>query len=160
MCIGLRTLRNEGVSCFDKSGRQGGTDFIANAKKNSENEVFQDSYNGFEEVFSDSSETMKNENIEEVEIDNAEETDIMEEFCGGTDFTVKATKNVSIFGDWIVLFEKDNKQYACAIDKVCTFFTICDIAVWENLEEEEREKFYGRVHVKNEFCGIGGTICK
>lgn len=41
---------------------------------------------------------------------------------------------------WIVLFEKDDKQYACAIGEVCTYFAICDIAVWENLEEEEREK--------------------
>ena len=35
--------------------------FIVNAKKNNESTAFQDNYNGFGEVFSDSPETMKNE---------------------------------------------------------------------------------------------------
>ncbi|MDE7321793.1 MAG: hypothetical protein K2N73_03525 [Lachnospiraceae bacterium] len=53
---------------------------------------------------------------------------------GGIDYTVLATKYTSIFGDWMVLFEKDGEQYVCAIGEVCTSFTICDIAVWEKLE--------------------------
>lgn len=64
----------------------------------------------------------------------------MEEFCGGTDYTVLEIKYTSIFGDWMVLFEKDDKQYVCAIGEVCTSFTICDAAVWEKLEKEERKQ--------------------
>ena len=58
----------------------------------------------------------------------------MEEFCGGTDYTVLEIKYTSIFGDWMVLFEKDDKQYVCAIGEVCTSFTICNAAVWKELE--------------------------
>ncbi len=53
----------------------------------------------------------------------------MEEFCGGTDYTVLAVKQAGF--SWMVLFEKDDRQYVCAISEVCTFFTICDMAVWE-----------------------------
>ena len=155
--------------------------------------MFQDSYNGLEEVFSDSPQTMKNESIEKAENDSVEETEpyvriwtaeelvemersniqsqparryeiqqykyegeipqdirelsdeegsmdrpnayaclcAMEEFCGGTDYTVLEIKYTSIFGDWMVLFEKDGEQYVCAIGEVCTSFTICDMAVWK-----------------------------
>ena len=58
----------------------------------------------------------------------------MEEFCGGTDFTVLATKYIRIFENGMVLFEKDGEQYVCAIGEACTSFTICDMAVWEKLE--------------------------
>lgn len=58
----------------------------------------------------------------------------MEEFCGGTDFTVLAVEPIGF--SWAILFEKDNKQYVCAIGEVCTFFTICDVAVWEELVGE------------------------
>lgn len=37
--------------------------------------MFQDSYNGLEEVFSDSSQTMKNESIGKEENDSVEETE-------------------------------------------------------------------------------------
>lgn len=155
--------------------------------------MLQDSYNGLEEVFSDSPQTMKNESIEKAENDSVEETEpyvriwtaeeliemersniqsqsarqyeiqqyeyegdipqdirelsdeegsmdrpnayaclcAMEEFCGGTDYTVLEIKYTSIFGDWMVLFEKDGEQYVCAIGEVCTSFTICDMAVWK-----------------------------
>lgn len=59
---------------------------------------------------------------------------------GGTDYTVLEIKYTSIFGDWMVLFEKDDKQYVCAIGEVCTSFTICNAAVWEKLEKEERKQ--------------------
>lgn len=60
----------------------------------------------------------------------------MEEFCGGTDFTVLAVKQAG--GSWVVLFEKDGAPYVCAIGEACTSFTICDMAVWEKLEQEEK----------------------
>ncbi len=56
----------------------------------------------------------------------------MEEFCGGTDYTVLAVKQAAF--SWMVLFEKDDRQYVCAIGEVCTSFTICDMAVWKELE--------------------------
>lgn len=59
----------------------------------------------------------------------------MEEFCGGIDFTVLAVEQIGY--SWIVLFEKANKQYVCAIGEVSTFFTICDVAVWEELVGKE-----------------------
>ena len=167
--------------------------FIADAKKNSGNAMFQDSYNGLKEVFSDFPETMKNESIGKAENDSVEETDAyvriwtheelvemersniqfrlaqqyeiqqykyrgeipqdikelsdemgemdrpnaygclcaMEEFCGGTDFTVLAIKYTSIFGNWMVLFEKDGEQYACANNNMD--IRICDVAVWEEV---------------------------
>lgn len=58
---------------------------------------------------------------------------------GGTDYTVLEIKYTSIFGDWMVLFEKDDKQYVCAIGEVCTFFTICDMAVWEEMAADDEE---------------------
>ena len=58
---------------------------------------------------------------------------------GGTDYTVLEIKYTSIFGDCMVLFEKDDKQYVCAIGEGCTSFTICNAAVWEKLEKEERK---------------------
>ncbi|MFG6340322.1 MAG: hypothetical protein K1W31_18485 [Lachnospiraceae bacterium] len=150
--------------------------FIVGAEKSSGNAVFQDNYNGLEEVFSDSPERIENESIGKEKNDSVEETEpyvriwtaeeliemersniqyrlaqqyeiqqyeyegeipqdirelsdeegsmdrpnaygclcAMEEFCGGTDYTVLATKCTSIFGDWMVLFEKDGEQYACA----------------------------------------------
>ena len=168
--------------------------FIVGAEKSSGNAVFQDSYNGLEEVFSASPQTMKNESIGKAESDSVEETDTyvriwtaeelvemersniqsqparryeiqqykyegeipqdirelsdeegsmdrpnaygclcaMEEFCGGTDFTVLTVKQAGF--SWMVLFEKDGEQYVCAIGEVCTSFTICDMAVWEELE--------------------------
>ncbi len=56
----------------------------------------------------------------------------MEEFCGGTDFTISTVKQAGF--SWMVLFEKDGEQYVCAIGEACTSFTICDMAVWEELE--------------------------
>ena len=56
----------------------------------------------------------------------------MEEFCGGTDFTILTVKQAGF--SWMVLFEKDGEQYVCAIGEACTSFTICDMAVWEELE--------------------------
>lgn len=34
----------------------------------------------------------------------------------------------------------DYNEIKQEIGEVCTYFAICDIVVWENLEEEEREK--------------------
>lgn len=165
--------------------------FIVHAKKNSGNAVIQDSYSGFEENFSDSPETMKNENMEAAETDSAEETDryvriwtaeelvemarsndlyrlaqqyeiqpykyrgevpqdikempeemdrpviysslcAMEEFCDGTAYTVLAAKFVSIFGDWAILFEREGEQYACAVMGLSDPY-ICDVVVWEEV---------------------------
>lgn len=61
----------------------------------------------------------------------------MEEFCGGTDYTVLAVKQAGF--SWMVLFEKDDRQYVCAIGEVCTFFTICDMAVWEEMAADDEE---------------------
>ena len=56
----------------------------------------------------------------------------MEEFCGGTDYTVLEVKQAGF--SWMVLFEKDGEQYVYAIGEACTSFTICDMAVWKELE--------------------------
>ncbi len=49
--------------------------FIVGAEKSSGNAVFQDSYNGLEEVFSDSPERIENESIGKEENDSVEETE-------------------------------------------------------------------------------------
>lgn len=40
----------------------------------------------------------------------------------------------------IKMINIDYNEIKQEIGEVCTYFAICDIVVWENLEEEEREK--------------------